>query len=183
MTNKLAFNCSNCKTKVQLLVTEGMYDSKKMVRCSSCQEVNTIKIPSEHIFLAKKKKNTTRTEDAKTFISETSNSEEKVHFSILENEFSPAQNFILTDERMTVGRKNNGGPEKKPDIEIVSKDGFMSKLHCELKKVGDNFTISDFNSANGTWVNGGKLADTDVLFLENRDKIKLGRTEIVISIK
>ena len=53
----------------------------------------------------------------------------------------------------------------------------------KLKKVGDNFTISDFNSANGTWVNGGKLADTDVLFLENRDKIKLGRTEIVISIK
>lgn len=183
MSHKLGFNCTSCKTKVQIQVSEGMYDTKKMVRCSSCQEINTIRIPAEKVFLAKKKKSAPKVNQDQTFINEPSNDIGKLVFSVKEGEFSKAQSFVLSDERLLVGRKNNGGPNVKPDLEIISRDGFMSKLHCELKKVGDNYIISDFSSANGTWVNGEKLTKADSLFLAVGDKIKLGRTEIEITNK
>ena len=182
MSYKLAFNCSECKSKVQIQVVEGMFDTKKMVRCSNCHEINTINIPPESVFIERRKKrNEPKISDDKTFIKETSSSNVKLVFAVQDGEFTKAQSFILTDERMLVGRKNNAGPTVKPDLEIVSRDGFMSKLHCEIKKVGNDFTISDYNSANGTWVNGEKLTKSDSVFLSVGDTIKLGRTEIKIT--
>lgn len=164
-------------------VSDGMYNTKKMVRCSSCQEINTIKIPAEKIFLAKKKKQAPNTSQDHTVINEPGNSVNELVFSIEGGEFTKAQRFNLKDDRLLVGRKNNGGPNVKPDIEIVSRDGFMSKLHCEIKKNGNDYTISDFSSANGTYVNGEKLSKSDTMFLSVGDTILLGRTEIRITSK
>tara|TARA_B110000285_G_C14964832_1_gene533516 strand:+ start:415 stop:969 length:555 start_codon:yes stop_codon:yes gene_type:complete len=184
MNYKLAFKCNSCKTKIQFQVSNEMFETKKMVRCSNCQELNTIKIPVEKVFLERKKKRAQHNiSDDKTVINDARNSSSEIRFEVQEGAFTKAQYFVISNDRTLIGRKNNGGPNVKPDIEIVSKDGFMSKIHCEIKKVGNDFSISDNNSANGTWLNGEKLTKEDHLFLKVGDILRLGRTEIVISIK
>jgi pSer/pThr/pTyr-binding forkhead associated (FHA) protein len=182
MEYKLALNCSNCKKKLQISVSEGMFDKKKVVSCNNCNEFTTIMVPSEIVFENKNKNNKQAAAEA-TFISDNFQKETTFRLLVLTGEFTNEQVFDLKDEKLTIGRKNNGGPEAKPDIEIRSKDGYMSKKHAELIRTQDNlYVIKDLNSANGTWVNGEKLSNTDKLFLENGDEIKMGRTYFKINI-
>jgi hypothetical protein len=58
-------------------------------------------------------------------------------------------------------------------------DPFTSRLHAELRRRGDSFYISDLGSANGTIVNGIRLAAP--VLLHDRDLIRIGETEIEYS--
>ena len=58
-------------------------------------------------------------------------------------------------ERILIGRASNN--------DVVLRDVSISKLHAWLEVSNGVFQLHDAQSANGTWVNGVRLADTPVI--------------------
>ncbi|MBX3279844.1 MAG: SpoIIE family protein phosphatase [Acidobacteria bacterium] len=77
----------------------------------------------------------------------------------------------LTRLRTTIGRSARN--------DLCVEDPFTSRLHAEVRRQGDNFWLSDLGSANGTYLNGQRVAAP--LQLRDRDRIRLGETEIEYS--
>ncbi len=77
----------------------------------------------------------------------------------------------LSRLRTTIGRSGRN--------DLCVEDPFTSRLHAELRRRGDSFYISDLGSANGTIVNGIRLAAP--VLLHDRDLIRIGETEIEYS--
>lgn len=79
--------------------------------------------------------------------------------------------LALTRVRTTIGRSARN--------DLCLEDPFTSRLHAEIRRVGDTFWLNDLGSANGTYLNGIRLFKP--LALQNRDRIRLGETEIEFS--
>jgi predicted component of type VI protein secretion system len=75
------------------------------------------------------------------------------------------QDFPIDRAEMGIGRRS--------DCEIVVPDPSVSRLHARLRQVNGIFLIEDANSANGTWVNGVRLAGPQQLV--ERDVIRIGK--------
>lgn len=50
----------------------------------------------------------------------------------------------------------------------------VSRIHCRIDNRDNEFTLSDMNSSNGTWVNGARLTQSHRL--KHGDHVKLGST-------
>jgi serine phosphatase RsbU (regulator of sigma subunit) len=74
----------------------------------------------------------------------------------------------LNRPRTTIGRSARN--------DLCIEDPFASRLHAEVRKRGDAFLLSDLGSANGTQLNGARLAAPAQL--RDRDLIRIGETEI-----
>ena len=83
------------------------------------------------------------------------------------------QTFLIEQESMTIGRRDN--------MDIVLKDGSVSGHHAEIFRAGeeDNVTyyLRDNNSTNGTRVNN-QLISGDYA-LKNSDLITFGNVEVL----
>lgn len=77
-------------------------------------------------------------------------------------------NFEITHSPSVIGRNS-------PDLPLT--DNTVSRQHAELHKDGNAWQIHDLNSANGTYVNGVKVAG--VMELKQGDQIRCGATLIV----
>lgn len=75
--------------------------------------------------------------------------------------------FDLIEERITVGRGM--------DNMIRLEDGTVSHHHALLILEGNDYTIRDLNSTNGTRVNGLRVVESK---LHNGDLLRLGSVEI-----
>jgi hypothetical protein len=53
----------------------------------------------------------------------------------------------------------------------------VSKLHARLQSSGDNWTVTDAGSSNGTLVNGTPVCPNMPHFLHNQDTIQLGKVQ------
>lgn len=73
--------------------------------------------------------------------------------------------YHLDARLITVGRT--------PANSIQIDDKAASRKHCLIKAVGDEWTLVDLGSANGTKVNGEKTKEWD---LSDGDRIKIGKT-------
>ncbi len=58
------------------------------------------------------------------------------------------------------------------DNEIVLENLSVSRLHAEIRLLGDRYVLTDMESANGTFVNGVRIAQTEIL---NGDAIGIGK--------
>ncbi len=72
-------------------------------------------------------------------------------------------------------------PEFQPDcfsIKIDSEDKLISRSHClvyvEKKNEKFAYSLKDFNSSNGTYLNQEKLHSFDEIYLKNGDLIRIG---------
>ena len=74
----------------------------------------------------------------------------------------------LTRLRTTVGRSARN--------DLCVEDPFTSRLHAELRRQADSYWLSDLGSANGTYLNGMRLAQPSQL--HDGDRIRIGETEI-----
>jgi phosphoserine phosphatase RsbU/P len=74
----------------------------------------------------------------------------------------------LTRLRTTVGRSARN--------DLCVEDPFTSRLHAELRRQADAYWLSDLGSANGTYLNGMRLAQPSQL--HDGDRIRIGETEI-----
>ncbi|MEP7341713.1 MAG: SpoIIE family protein phosphatase [Acidobacteriota bacterium] len=77
----------------------------------------------------------------------------------------------LSRLRTTIGRSARN--------DLCVEDPFASRLHAEIRRRGDAFWISDLGSANGTLINGLRLAAQ--VQLNDRDIVRIGETEIEYS--
>src|SRR6266436_7972514 len=58
--------------------------------------------------------------------------------------------FYLEEPVVSIGRLESN--------DIILEDPFISRHHCVIRKVGEQYLIEDFNSANGTYVNGERVS-------------------------
>jgi hypothetical protein len=76
-----------------------------------------------------------------------------------------------TVDRLTVGRRSTSNIALEWDTEV-------SRLHAELERIGDDWTLSDDGlSQNGSFVNGSRLVHRHRL--KDGDMLRFGRTNIV----
>ena len=78
------------------------------------------------------------------------------------------QEFELSQPEMAIGRRS--------DCDIVVPDPSVSRLHARVRLgPGGAYAIEDAESANGTWVNGVRLAPAQAQPLMERDVIRIGK--------
>jgi pSer/pThr/pTyr-binding forkhead associated (FHA) protein len=76
-----------------------------------------------------------------------------------------------TVDRLTVGRRSTSNIALEWDTEV-------SRLHAELERIGDDWTLSDDGlSQNGSFVNGARLVHRHRL--KDGDTLRFGRTNVV----
>jgi pSer/pThr/pTyr-binding forkhead associated (FHA) protein len=76
-----------------------------------------------------------------------------------------------TIDRLTVGRRTTNNIALEWDTEV-------SRLHAELERIGDDWTLSDDGlSQNGSYVNGARLGHRHRL--KDGDTLRFGRTNMV----
>ena len=79
------------------------------------------------------------------------------------------RSFPLVDGTILVGRSKNNHLQLHDDL--------LSRKHCTLTTVGDQVTLVDLNSSNGTYVNGQRIGTKP---LDPDDIIELGKTVLVL---
>ncbi len=80
--------------------------------------------------------------------------------------------FPLIDDVTTIGSMKGNT--------IVISDGSVSRRHAAIKIDQMRYEVADMNSTNGVLVNGQKIHK---IFLRDGDRIQIGSTEIVFSLK
>jgi hypothetical protein len=83
---------------------------------------------------------------------------------------SAGKRVPLVPTTMTLGREH--------DNNIELKDEEVARYHARIAFDSGEYRIEDLDSSTGTWVNGNRIAKAS---LSHGDKIKLGRTEILIN--
>ena len=72
------------------------------------------------------------------------------------------------EERVTViGRSS--------ECELTVEDANVSRRHCEIRRIGDGYSLVDLDSTNGTEVNGQRIQETALM---SGDVIEVGTTRI-----
>lgn len=73
------------------------------------------------------------------------------------------------------------GRDKRQSDVVIAGDQAISGKHCELYQINGRPFIRDLVSANGTKINGIKVASEREL--NDKDEIELGKTKLIISLK
>jgi len=81
---------------------------------------------------------------------------------------------------ITIGRVSEG-QTVLPDIDLSPYKAYekgVSRLHISIKKVDQNYTVTDLGTVNGTQLNGKKIVSGQSFQLENGDILSLGKLKI-----
>ena len=78
--------------------------------------------------------------------------------------------YAITSEWITVGRH--------PDSDVFLDDITVSRRHGELATNSTGHVIRDVGSLNGTYLNGERLADSEVS-LTNGDELQIGKFKLL----
>jgi hypothetical protein len=81
----------------------------------------------------------------------------------------PVQVYNLDQTRVRIGREAG--------VDIVIDNPGVSRLHAELRKEGDGWTLTDMGSSNGTFLNGQKISATQLI--KAGDEIGLGKYSVL----
>ena len=76
--------------------------------------------------------------------------------------------FFITADEMIIGRD--------PAADISIPDASISRKHAKVTRSGNDVTIEDLGSSNGTSINGKKLEPGKIVTLSKEDLIKLGNS-------
>ena len=166
--------CPKCKTPMVIPVAESDVGKNKIGVCPKCQARYTIPIPMAWA---------SKFETDPTVIGGGA-PEMALLLETIPNEFTAYQSFELTSDYYTIGRKNNGGPEFRSDVEVVTTDKMMSRKHAAITKKGHvGFTLKDIRSKNGIRVNNesGKMDNEEEVYLNDGDTFCLGQTRFRVS--
>ncbi|WP_310525692.1 FHA domain-containing protein [Nocardioides sp.] len=81
---------------------------------------------------------------------------------------SAGSRFLLDADLIGAGRH--------PDSEIFLDDVTVSRRHAEFRRTGNDFTVSDVGSLNGTYVNRDRI---DSVELTDGDEVQIGKYRLV----
>jgi hypothetical protein len=76
--------------------------------------------------------------------------------------------FLLDSDQINAGRH--------PDSDIFLDDVTVSRRHAEFHRTGEEFTVSDVGSLNGTYVNRDRI---DRVQLNDGDEVQIGKYRLV----
>lgn len=167
-TVKISVTCPQCTTKLAVPITESDLDTKKQGTCPKCHKKFLIPIPMSLASKFESDPTLGGNESDCSLLLET-----------LPNEHTAYQSFELTSDYYTIGRKNSGGPEFRPDVEVLTTDKMMSRKHAAITKKGKTgFTLKDIRSKNGIRVNNeqSKMDSDEEVYLKDGDIFYLGKT-------
>lgn len=73
---------------------------------------------------------------------------------------------------------------KKPELcdGVISFNKMISRSHCKINKRGNQFVITDLQSANGTYVNRVRLQPNQPHSINNGDVVRLANSDFQVSI-
>lgn len=83
---------------------------------------------------------------------------------------------------MVIGRKTTPR-DRKVDIDLTpfaKHDHGVSRYHSFIQVAGNRISITDFNSTNGTFINGKSLKPSTPYRLRHGDHIRLGKLELKV---
>jgi hypothetical protein len=92
---------------------------------------------------------------------------------------------LSVKNEFTMGRVSEGQPIM-PDIDLSPYQAYaagVSRLHAVIKRTGSKIIIIDLGSANGTYINGKRLAPNSEQVLNHGDIIALGKLKLQVLIK
>lgn len=87
---------------------------------------------------------------------------------------------LIGGDEFTIGRVSEG-QSILPDIDLTPFEAYtrgVSRLHATLKISGDQITITDLGSSNGTRINSKKIPPHKEFILEHGDIITLGQFKV-----
>lgn len=170
---KITKTCPKCKASLLVAFAKNDVGKVKKIECQCCHSKYDVPIPVSFA---------SRFEVDPTVI-EKNKGEQSLMIETVPNPLTGYQNFELTSDYYTIGRKNNSGPEKRPDVEVVTTDKKMGRLHAAIRKEGKlGFILKDLDSLNGVKLSGMALEKGDEVYLIDGDRILLGDTEFVVNI-
>ncbi|TBW28255.1 FHA domain-containing protein [Gramella sp. KN1008] len=167
-----SFKCKKCGSVIPIKkewLEEGI---KKLIQCESCGNKMKLNLPPVK---AKEQSGTViLTKDSKK------SSPEK--FTIRSKD---TFDFHLTQKqesyKVLFGRNPNASNEELDECLIIN-DPFISREHglfTIFKSKGEmKITLEDLGSSNGTFLNGNKVNNSDVVYVEIGDEILAGNTVI-----
>lgn len=85
-------------------------------------------------------------------------------------------------EHFTLGRVSEGQPIM-PDVDLSPYQAYaagVSRLHAIIKRGKDNMIFMDLGSANGSFLNGKRLAPNEEHTLQHGDVVALGKMKIQV---
>jgi phosphoserine phosphatase RsbU/P len=85
----------------------------------------------------------------------------------------PPERYAFSGELVTIGRSS--------ECSIPIKDRYLSRRHAEIFPAGEQWVLKDLGSANGTFVNGSRVAGIRPLI--SGDRIRVGDTEIAFHLE
>lgn len=91
-----------------------------------------------------------------------------VDLAILE-EGQPSRKFRIKHLPLVIGGQ--------PECDLVLKDEYISSRHCRLEKRGENYTLVDLDSTNGTFINGSRIRES---VLTEKMEVKLGKSSFAL---
>ena len=90
-------------------------------------------------------------------------------FLLIQSGKDSGKKIELVQEGTTIGRS--------PDNAITLDDPSVSSRHCCILRDGNKYSLSDFDSTNGTYLNGEQIKDTR---LAAKDIVKVGEIEMLL---
>lgn len=163
--------CSNCK---HANMTGAMF-------CAECgaQLIGRDTLITQTIATDKLKKAAKREEEEMTQPVEGSDAWANLHL------MDTGQVLPLSSRNeFTMGRISEGQPIM-PDIDLSPYQAYaagVSRLHAVIKRSGFSVVFMDLGSANGTFLNGSRLAPNEEQSLHHGDIISLGKMRIQVLI-
>lgn len=91
---------------------------------------------------------------------------------------------LSSRNEFTMGRVSEGQPIM-PDIDLSPYQAYaagVSRLHAVIKRIGGQVIFMDLGSANGTYINGKRLASNVEQVLHHGDVIALGKLRLQVLI-
>lgn len=65
---------------------------------------------------------------------------------------------------------------------VIAFNGMISRTHCKIDRYNDEFTVTDLQTTNGTYVNGTKLQPDTACVIKNGDIIRMANIDFEVEI-
>lgn len=91
------------------------------------------------------------------------------------------EEFILDKDIITMGRQSPADGIF-PDIDLteLDKDAYISRRHARILRREEGLIFEDLGSSNGSFINNVRISQGVQQFINNGDKIRLGKTALTL---
>ncbi|MEZ4754318.1 MAG: FHA domain-containing protein [Bdellovibrionota bacterium] len=92
--------------------------------------------------------------------------------------------YLIEEGRNFIGRWDpDSGAFPEIDLEPVDEEAKVSRKHAVITRRGQEITIEDLGSLNGTFVNrGSRLEENNPVEIKNDDEVVIGKTFMVLRV-